>query len=112
MDIGQAFLDTLSRGLTATGVLRDLTPTLHQLVHCMSLSLCCQSSSDFVGHDGTGFLLLLWIDSTYLSIGIPVRKQRKSHETAVKHLLERHSLSSKGEARAKIAKKPSADGQY
>ncbi len=55
-----------------------------------------------LGHDYAGFLLLLWIDSTYLSIGIPVRKQRKSHKTAVKHLLERHSLSSKGEARAKF----------
>ena len=102
MEIGQAFLDSPSLGPTATDILRVLTPTNAKLAHCMSLSLCCQSSSDFVGHDDTGFLLLLWIDSTYLSIGIPVRKQRKSHKTAVKHLLERHSLSSKGEARAKF----------
>ena len=55
-------------------------------------------------HGDTGFLLLLWIGSTYLSIGIPVRKQLKSHNATVKHRMKRHSVLHLEKARAKISK--------
>ena len=65
-----------------------------------------------VANDGTGFLLFLWPDSIYLSIEIPVRKQLKSYETAVKSLMNGNCCRLGGVARVKNTENPFAEGQH
>ena len=88
-----------------------LTPPSGQLA-CWTISFRNSfNQTVLVAHDDTGFLLLLWPDSVYLSIEIPVRKQLKSHETAVKRLLDGVCCRLGGVARVKNTENPFVEGQ-
>ena len=95
-----------------TGVSGVLTPPSALLAFW---SISFRNSSDqtvLVAHDDTGFLLQLWPDSIYLSIEIPVRKHRKTQETAVKRLLNGVCCRLGGVARIKNTENPFAEGQH
>ena len=70
-----------------TGFSGVLTPPSAQLAFWIILFRNSPDQTVLVAHGDTGFLLFLRSDSVYLSIEIPVRKQLKSYETAVKRLL-------------------------
>lgn len=83
------------------GLFGVLTPPSAQLAFWTILFWNSPEQSVFVAHDDNDFLMLLWPDSVYLSIEIPVRKPLKSHETAVKRLLNGVCCRLGGVARVK-----------
>ena len=94
------------------GLAGVLTPPSAQLAFWTISFRNSPNRTVLVAHDDTGFLLFLWSDSVYLSIEIPVRKQLKSHETAVKRLLNGNCCRLGGVARVKNTENPFAEGQH